>query len=102
MRVPHVINRNTKYEFDASKETLELLGEEGRKLLSENFEWDAKLCPTLVTICVRAICKNFKENPLLELPCPDKNHLLEILPTDVPLELVVPLIEVFIIIMNLG
>lgn len=94
MRVPHIIDRNTRTEYEPSKDTTELVGESERIIVSENFEWDNKLCPTLVTQCVRAICKTFKESPLLNLTCPEKNHLLEILPTDLPLEVVVPLIEV--------
>lgn len=94
MRIPYIINKDTVTEYTPSKETLELLGEANRKIRPEDYDWDSDLCPSLVTFCVRAICDNFKDFPLLELPCPDRNHLLEILPLDLPLELVVPLIEV--------
>lgn len=97
MRIPHIINKDVKNVYTPSKETLELVSEVERRFRSEDYEWDNDLCPSLVTLCVRVIARNFKEHPLLNLPfCVDRDHLLEILPTDLPLELVVPLIEVII------
>lgn len=98
MRIPYIINKNTKVEYTPSKATVDLVGETGRKIISENFNWDDELCPSLATLCVQAICKSFKDFPRLDLPCPDRNYLLEILPTDLPLELTVPLIEVSVLI----
>lgn len=96
MRIPYIINKDVKNVYTPSKETLELVSEIERKIRSEDFEWDEGLVPSLVTFCVRAIANNFSIHPLLKLPfCADRDHLLQILPTDLPLELVVPLIEVF-------
>lgn len=96
MRIPYVINKDIKNVYTPSKETLELVSEIERNICSEDFEWDNKLIPSLVTLCVRTIAENFSKRPLLDLPfCADRDHLLQILPTDLPLELVVPLIEVF-------
>lgn len=94
MRIPYVIDKNVKDVYHPSPATQQLLGELNRQLEPEDFEWDADLCPSLVTLCVQAVCKQFEEHPLLELPfCADRDHLLQILPTDLPLELVVPLIH---------
>lgn len=97
MRIPHIINKDVKNVYTPANETLELVSEIERKIKSEDFdEWDRDLCPTLMTLCVRAISRDFKEHPRLDLPFPaDRDHLLQILSTDLPLELVVPLIEVW-------
>lgn len=95
MRIPHIINKDVKNVYTPSAQTLELVSEIDRKIRSEDFEWDDDQLPTLATLCVRSIAKNFKDHPLLDLPfCADRDHLLQILPLDLPLELVVPLIEV--------
>lgn len=53
------------------------------------------LPPTLVSLCVMAIAKNFEACPIINelVLCADRDFLLEILPTDLPLSLVVPIIE---------
>lgn len=95
MRIPYIIDKDVKNVYTPSKETLELISELERKIRSEDFEWDNELVPSLVTLCVQTIAKHFVQHPLLDLPfCADRDHLLQILPTDLPLELVVPLIEV--------
>lgn len=97
MRIPYIINKDVKNVYTPSKQTLELVSEVDRQIHSEDFNWDNSFVPSLVTICVKSIARNFKDHPMLDLPfCQDRDHLLQILPTDLPLELVVPLIEVFI------
>jgi hypothetical protein len=95
MRIPYKINKNTYITYDASPESLILVKEDERQILSENLEWDKEHCPSLTTLCVEAIKSNFAKSPLLnELPCQDRDYLLEILDVDLPLDLVIPLIEV--------
>lgn len=95
MRFPHIISGNTRIEYTSSPAALELEDEVNRKVKADDFEWDTEICPLLSTLCIQAIAKDFKNKQLLEeLPCQDKLHLLEILPTDLELEIVVPLIEV--------
>lgn len=95
MRVPYVIAERTLKAYEPSELTLHLLGELGRQLYPEDFTWDSKLVPSLVTYCIRAIAKNFENKPILdELYLADRDNLLEFLPTDLPLELIVPLIDV--------
>lgn len=94
MRIPYIINKNTLAAYNPSNETNELIGENLRKLIAENFDWDKDHCPTLEDFCVQAIAKHFKDKPILEeLPCYDRIHLLDILPLDLPLELIIPLID---------
>ncbi|KAG5884487.1 hypothetical protein JTB14_001282 [Gonioctena quinquepunctata] len=94
MRIPHSINPNTLEEYSPSPETLDLLGEIERKLFSEDFQWNKDHLPSLVDLCVQCIAKHFEQFPLYEeLPCEDKDHLLELISVDLPLELVVPMIE---------
>lgn len=95
MRFPHIINDNTRIEYTPAEAALDLQDESDRKVKAEDFEWDSELCPLLSTLCIQAIAKNFSKKPLLdELPCHDRLYLLEILSTDLDLEIVVPLIEV--------
>lgn len=95
MRYPYVINTNTKIAYTPSDASLALLREVDRRVFPEDLEWSDKECPSLVTCCVITISKNFVDHPILdELPGSERDHLLEILPTDLPLELVIPLIDV--------
>ncbi|XP_022905812.2 dynein regulatory complex subunit 5-like [Onthophagus taurus] len=94
MRYPHIITNNVKIAYEPHSAAEELAREAERTFFAENFDFDKELCPSLTTLCVEVIAKNFKERPLLqELPCADRLHLLELLPTDIPLELAVPIIE---------
>lgn len=94
LRTPHTINENTHIEYTPHQAALELLGEKNRKLKHEDFSWAQHICPTLIEYCIWAIRKHFEEKPVFhELLCADSHYLLEILPLDLPLTLVVPLIE---------
>ncbi|CAG9769592.1 unnamed protein product [Ceutorhynchus assimilis] len=94
MRIPHNINQSTLQVYTPSTDTTDLIGEQSRKLVSENFEWDKNQCHSLKEYCVAAIAKYFKDKPLLkELPCEDLVYLLDILPLDLPLEFIIPLID---------
>ncbi|KAJ8976667.1 hypothetical protein NQ317_004685 [Molorchus minor] len=94
MRIPHIISKDTHIAYQCSPQSLDLVGEDQRKLLAEDIEWDKDHCPTLVDYSVQAISEYFERNPLLnDLPGQDRDYLLEIVSTDLPLELVIPLIE---------
>ncbi|CAH1173486.1 unnamed protein product [Phaedon cochleariae] len=94
MRIPHSINPSTLVEYSPSPESLDLVGEDQRKIISENFDWNKDHCPTLIHFCLKAIAKNFEKKPIFdELPCEDKDQLLEIIPTDLPLEQAIPFIH---------
>ncbi|KAJ8921731.1 hypothetical protein NQ315_010641 [Exocentrus adspersus] len=94
MRIPHIINLNTLAEFQPSPDALDLIGENERGLVAENFEWNKDHCPTLADCCVQTISKHFDKYQILdELPCMDRDHLLEILSHDLPLEVAVPVLN---------
>lgn len=95
MRVPHIISENTRLAYNTSPASFALVGEYDRNIKAEDFNWNAKLIPSLVELCVQIINKNFFQNPILnKLPCLERNHLLEILSVELPLELTIPLINV--------
>ncbi|XP_018564123.1 T-complex-associated testis-expressed protein 1 [Anoplophora glabripennis] len=94
MRIPHIINKNTFNEYKPSPESLELIGEGDRTLVSENFDWNKDHCPSLVDLCVQTISKYFHRNPILhKLPCVEHDHLLEIVSCDLPLIIAVTYIQ---------
>nr|XP_023029466.1 T-complex-associated testis-expressed protein 1-like [Leptinotarsa decemlineata] len=94
MRIPHSINPNTLAEYSPSPETTDLIGETERQIISEDFQWNKNHCPTLVDLSIQCIGKNFEKKPLFcELPCEDKDHILEIISPDLPLELAIPIID---------
>ena len=79
------------YAPRCSAETLILPREQNRTLFSENDSWDENIVPDLKILALRAIVSDWERNPILEtLPtCEDKDILLEILPTNLPLKLVI-------------
>ncbi|XP_060525005.1 dynein regulatory complex subunit 5-like [Cylas formicarius] len=94
MRIPHIIDGNVQKAYAPSPESVNLLGEHQRKIIAENFSWDKDRIPSLADICVHAIKKNFQISSLLhELPCSDQAYLLEILPTNLPLDIAIKVID---------
>lgn len=99
MRVPFTVDPLTKEVYAPSSVSLRLKDEIERKIRAEHYTTFVSAVETLVTICVQAIAKNFERNPLYtELLQSDKDYLVEILSTDLPLQLVITLIDVSIII----
>lgn len=97
MKIPYIISKNTFKVYSPSTQSLELIGENTRKIVAENFNWDNSQCPSLKEFCIQSIAEHFKEKQLLhELTCADKVSLLDVLPVDLPLELVIPLVNVSI------
>ncbi|KAF5294681.1 hypothetical protein FQA39_LY02813 [Lamprigera yunnana] len=94
MRFPHVINDNTKEAYAPSSLAVNLKAEEGRKVISENLKWGDDYIPSLSTLCIKIVSKYFKKIPAIDkLYGADRDQLLEILSTSLPLQLVVPLIH---------
>ena len=94
MRIPHTISLNYFKEYTPSEVAANLITDSKRKIKSENVTWDEFLPPSLKELCVKVIVDNFENRILLkELPLWDRNFLLEILPTDLPLPLVVTHID---------
>ncbi|XP_075221378.1 dynein regulatory complex subunit 5 isoform X1 [Lycorma delicatula] len=95
MRVPHTIPVNTLRAYAASDQTLMLMGERFRLIRSEDLTWDERVPLSLAYICIQTLADNFEKhkNVLPFLPVPDLDYLLEILPPDLPVELVAPIID---------
>lgn len=94
MKIPHIISQNTIEAYRPSNQTNQLLGERGRRVVAEDFEWDKERCPSLEDFCLQALAKNFQQNPLLaQLPCQDRVFLLDILSLKLPLEMAIPVIH---------
>ncbi|XP_031348193.1 dynein regulatory complex subunit 5-like [Photinus pyralis] len=94
MRFPYVISENTREAYTPSLTALQLTLEQRRKTFPERLEWGDKHCYSLTRLCIEAISKNFANQPVLkEVYGADQDLLLEILPTNLPLEIVVPLID---------
>ncbi|KAJ8932297.1 hypothetical protein NQ314_014790 [Rhamnusium bicolor] len=51
MRIPHIINENTLLEYEPSPESLDLIGEDERKLVAEDFQWNKDHCAPLPDYC---------------------------------------------------
>lgn len=94
MRVPHTINPLIKEVYAPSSVTLRLKDEIDRTIRSEHFEVFFSMVETLATLCVHVIAKNFEKISFYEeLDQVDKDHLVELLSTSLPLTLVIPVID---------
>ncbi|XP_017763540.1 PREDICTED: T-complex-associated testis-expressed protein 1 [Eufriesea mexicana] len=95
MKIPYTIPKNVLEAYRCSEETTRLMSEVERTIRPEDVSWDEQRIPSLKTLALRVIASVWKENPILEeLPtCEDRNTLMEILPTDLPFELVTKKIE---------
>ncbi|OXU20230.1 hypothetical protein TSAR_006153, partial [Trichomalopsis sarcophagae] len=105
MRLPHTIPSHAFEAFRCSEETQLLPAELGRTLRAEDETWDEVVYTTtdgrqqrrgqqpedLKSLALRAIARDWRNRPLFdELPTDvDRDHLLEILPLDIPFELAI-------------
>ncbi|KAK0167824.1 hypothetical protein PV327_001683 [Microctonus hyperodae] len=74
-----------------SVQTILLPHEQGRSIRAENATWDELVVLDLKTLALRALIERWQNSPIVdELPTTiDRDVLLEILPTDLPFELVI-------------
>lgn len=88
MRKPQVVSQNLLKLYLPSSDALDLIGESQRQILPENFEWNIYHIKTLKELCVHNISKNFEKYPeiITRLPCENRDHLLDILSTDLAIE----------------
>ena len=95
MRIPYTVPRNVFEAYRCSYETTRLSLERDRTIRSEDTFWDEGRLPSLRTLALHAIAAAWKDYPILdELPtCEDRVELIEILPTDLPFELTIKVIE---------
>lgn len=88
MRIPHIINENVWKAYSSSVESLALIGESQRLVVADDFLWNENHILSLADFCVQSISKNFERYPeiLNDLPCENREYLLEILPCDLQIE----------------
>ncbi|XP_050665183.1 dynein regulatory complex subunit 5 [Leptidea sinapis] len=85
MRFPASVNIST-YQAYRNLDSVEV----DRVLKAENFEWDSEHPKSLATLCVERISTNWAGIPKLEELVPkDREYFLQILDTNVPLQLLV-------------
>lgn len=57
-----------------------------RRIIAEDPEWNLATVPNLTELCLKHVIDNFAEKPLLEELLPqDRNHVLNNLPVDIPI-----------------
>lgn len=94
MRVPHVINTNVQEVYQPSAQTLILLDEVNRKIRASNLLWTSSEIETLATQALKVIANNFEKYPIIDYLIPqDRDHLIEIIDTTLPLTITIPLID---------
>ncbi|KAL0269702.1 UNVERIFIED_CONTAM: hypothetical protein PYX00_007340 [Menopon gallinae] len=90
MKITTTINRNMFKEYLPSKMALSLQAEVKRSIKSEDLVWGDNDPPRLTELALRVIASRFASSKILdELNCADKHFVLEILPTNLPLRLMV-------------
>ncbi|XP_034840836.1 uncharacterized protein [Maniola hyperantus] len=83
MKLPTTISKNTYLAYKGSGGI-----ERDRKLKSENFEWNSNHPKSLVSICIAKLSDNWIGLPKLEdFIAKDREFFLQILSTDVPLQI---------------
>ncbi|CAH2100108.1 unnamed protein product [Euphydryas editha] len=83
--IPLGVNRNTYFAYKSYENT-----ESKRKLKSENFEWDSNHPQSLVKLCIEKLSVNWTGTPKLEeLIAKDREFFLQVLKTDIPLQILV-------------
>ncbi|XP_039282090.1 dynein regulatory complex subunit 5 [Nilaparvata lugens] len=95
MRIPHTLRVNVIRVYASSTQSRQLLGEMNRSIESDNFSWDKYDPLSLMDTCVKVMAEGFEMcyEYIKRLPRQDLDYVLEILRTDLPVHLTVPVIE---------
>lgn len=96
MKIPYVVNLNTREAYATSKTMKESVGEAPRKIIAEDFEWDDDITPApLRYFAALSLSTVFhKINPLKKVLQKDIDLLMDLYPADIPLKSSVPYIKV--------
>lgn len=79
------------FESRCSSETISLPREQNRTLRGENEFWNENIVPELKVLSLKVIVQEWEKNSILQdLPTSeDRDHLLELLPTNLPIKLII-------------
>ncbi|XP_034944047.1 dynein regulatory complex subunit 5 [Chelonus insularis] len=90
MRIPHTISKNVFEAYRCSTETISLPQEQGRKIRAEDDTWDELIVPELKVLALRKLVEGWQKSSIFEnlSSLDDRDMLLEMLPPDLPLEIV--------------
>ncbi|XP_046382493.1 dynein regulatory complex subunit 5 isoform X2 [Ischnura elegans] len=94
MKIPYTVPKCAIKAYKPSKACLAHGSEPNRILKAEQGAWDELLPKSLSELAIDALIKNYAEKPIYNeiLLEEDKNALLENLPLDLPLKIVIPII----------
>ncbi|GBP77937.1 Dynein regulatory complex subunit 5 [Eumeta japonica] len=85
MKLPSTINLPTYWAYKPTT-----IIEQNRKVKAENFEWDCNCPANLANLCIEKLSQKWHGSPKLEeFPLKDRDFFIQILSTDVPLQILV-------------
>ncbi|CAB3240904.1 unnamed protein product [Arctia plantaginis] len=95
MKIPYVVNLNTREAYATSDIMKTSPGEAPRKIVAEDFEWDDDFTPAPLTyFAALSLSRAFhKINPLKHILQKDVDMLMDLYPADIPLKASVPHIK---------
>lgn len=96
MKIPYVVNLNTREAYATSDIMKTSPGEAPRKVVAEDFEWDDDFTPAPLTyFAALTLSRVFHRiNPLKHILQKDVDMLMDLYPADIPLKASVPHIKV--------
>ncbi|CAK1540146.1 unnamed protein product [Leptosia nina] len=95
MKIPYVVSTNTRWAYNTAPLMHASLGETGRKLVPEDFEWDDDYTPAPLTLyAALALSRIFHRiNPLHKILQKDVDILMDLFPATIPLKFSVRFIK---------
>lgn len=96
MKIPYVVSTNTRNAYATAPLLHASVGETGRKLVPENFEWDDGFTPAPLTFYAALTLSRIfhRINPLRRILQKDIDILMDLYPATIPLKFSVRYIKV--------
>lgn len=96
MKIPYLVNLNTRQAYESTPTIKNSPAEAPRKIVAEDFEWDDDITPPPLTYCTALVLSKMfhKVNPLERILQKDIDILMDLYPADIPLRCSVPHIKV--------
>ncbi|CAH0592527.1 unnamed protein product [Chrysodeixis includens] len=95
MKIPYLVNLNTRQAYESTKTIKKSIAEAPRKVVAEDFEWDDDITPPPLTYCAALVLSRLfhRINPLKQILQKDIDILMDLYPADIPLRCSVPYIK---------